>query len=99
MIGVSVNPEMLTTGHRAGLSDVFEQIDRLVQQYGDGQVALGTDFGGFDNPATGIENPSRLPALCRVMRKKGYPPSSIENIMGKNWYRFYQTILPEKKSD
>jgi membrane dipeptidase len=96
IIGVSVNPEMLTLDHRAGLSEVFEQIDWLVQQYGDGQVALGTDFGGFDIPAKGLETPGRLPALSRRMHESGYSLSAIENIMGKNWYRFYESLLPVK---
>jgi membrane dipeptidase len=98
IIGVSVNPEMLAINQRAGLSEVFEQMDFLVQQYGDAQVALGTDFGGFDIPAIGLENPGRLPALARLMGKRGYPLSAIENIMGKNWYRFYEAILPTKTS-
>ncbi|MFH0726951.1 MAG: membrane dipeptidase [Pseudomonadota bacterium] len=94
MIGVSVNPEMLAMDQRAGLSQVFEQIDWLVQQYGDNPVALGTDFGGFDIAADGLENPGRLPALSRLMHESGYSLSAIENIMGKNWYRFYEAILP-----
>jgi membrane dipeptidase len=94
IIGVSVNPEMLAMDQRVGLSDVFEQIDFLVQQYGDGQVALGTDFGGFDFPAEGLENPGRLPALSSMMYKRGYSLSAIENIMGKNWCQFYKKCLP-----
>jgi membrane dipeptidase len=94
MIGVSVNPEMLAMNQQAGLSQVFEQIDWLVQQYGDSQVAIGTDFGGFDISAEGLETPGRLPALSRMMFENGYSLSTIENIMGKNWYRFYEALLP-----
>jgi membrane dipeptidase len=94
IIGVSVNPEMLAMDQRAGLYQVFEQIDWLVQQYGDAPVALGTDFGGFEIFTEGLENPARLPALSRLMHESGYSLSAIENIMGKNWYRFYEALLP-----
>jgi membrane dipeptidase len=89
MIGITVNPEMLAVDQRAGLLQVFEQIDWLVQRYGDRQVALGSDFGGFDVPARGIEHPGKFQALSALMIRHGYPISAVDNIMGGNWYRFY----------
>jgi microsomal dipeptidase-like Zn-dependent dipeptidase len=90
IIGITVNPEMLAVDQRAGLFQVFEQIDWLVQRYGDGQVALGSDFGGFDVSASGIEHPGKFQALAALMAQHGYPCSSVEGIMGANWYRFYR---------
>jgi membrane dipeptidase len=93
IIGVTVNPEMLAMAPGAGLFQVFEQIDWLVQRYGDRLVALGSDFGGFDVSAEGIENPGKFQALSSLLRQRGYPRSAVENIMGRNWCRFYRRIL------
>lgn len=94
LIGITVNPEMLALNGRAGISKVCEQVDSLVQHYGDAGVAIGTDFGGFDILSTGLENPGCLQALTAVMHERGYPLSAIQGIMGENWVRFYSDCFP-----
>ena len=93
MIGVSVNPDMLDKNLSAGLFQVVEQIDWLVQQYGDHQVAIGSDFGGFESTAPGMEHPGKFQSLAGGLQAIGYSQSAVENILGNNWYRFYKKLL------
>lgn len=94
IIGVTVNPEMLAPNQTAGIDEVFKHIDWLVQRYEDRQVAIGSDFGGFDMTCEGLAHPGQLPALIDIMAKNGYPQDAIKNIMGRNWYHFYEALLP-----
>jgi len=93
VVGVTVNPEMIGRGVRAGLTQVIEQIDWLVQRYGDRQVALGSDFGGFDMPASGIEHPGKFQSLADGLKSIGYSHSAVQNILGENWFRFYKNLF------
>lgn len=94
VIGVTVNPEMLSTSQQAGVDDVFRHIDWLVQRFEDRQVAVGSDFGGFEMSCQGLAHPGQFSALTDIMAQNGYPLSAIKNIMGRNWYRFYRPQLP-----
>jgi membrane dipeptidase len=94
MVGVTVNPEMLTPEGSATIRDVFEQVDGLVQRYGFRGVALGSDFGGFDGENEGLEHVGRLQGLAELLSQQGYPKDSIAAILGENWHRLYSSILP-----
>jgi membrane dipeptidase len=94
IVGITVNPEMLAPNQIAGIDEVFKHIDWLVQRYEDRQVALGSDFGGFDMTCEGLADPGQLPALIDTMAQNGYPQDAIKNIMGRNWMRFYEALLP-----
>jgi membrane dipeptidase len=94
VIGVTVNPEMLTPEGDATLRDVFEQADRLVQRYGHRGVAVGSDFGGFDGTCHGLEQVGCFERLGDLFAEQGYPGEAIAAILGGNWYRLYASRLP-----
>jgi membrane dipeptidase len=93
MVGVAVNPEMLSPEGRAGTEIVFKHLDWAVERYGLEAVGLGSDFCGFSGVNHGLEDISRLPALVELFVRHGYPPEAIASIMGDNWYRFYSSLL------
>lgn len=93
IVGVSVNPEMLSEDDKAGLQDVFKHIDWVVQRYGADYVALGSDFCGFDVFCDGLEDISKFPDLAEVLEKNGYSAEALAKIMGGNWHRFYASLL------
>lgn len=93
VIGIAAAPEILSPAQRAGINDVFRQIDHLVQRHGAQGVGIGTDFGGFDAVCAGLEDHSRLPDLAQIMRRAGYPDHAIAGIMGGNWLRFFSRLL------
>ena len=94
IIGVTVNPEMLTINNQpATIIDVFRQIDWFVQKFGVNNVGIGSDFGGFDVVNQGLEHHGRFIGLIELFTRYGYPNDGIAKIMGGNWYRFYTALL------
>lgn len=77
---------------------VADQIDYICQISGDAaHVGLGTDFdGGFGWPAVPLEidTIADLPRLTPVLQEYGYSQEHIGDIMGKNWRRQLERILP-----
>ena len=93
LIGITINPEMLSEDQTAGIEDVFKHIDFIAQKYGAGGVALGSDFCGFDLSIQGVEDISKLNNLVGILVKHGYPWEAIQKIMGENWRLFYSSLL------
>ena len=89
MIGLSVNPEMLSIEGKADIVDIYRQADWFVQKFGVHNIGIGSDFGGFDLVNQGLEHPGRFTDLAEIFAVHGYPEDAISNIMGKNWYLFY----------
>ena len=94
VVGVSVNPEMLSPDQQADITGVFGQFDWLVQTHGVEGAALGSDFGGFEGETLGFEHYGRLDQLANLFAQHGYPEPAISKIMGENWYRLYTAKLP-----
>jgi membrane dipeptidase len=94
LIGVTVNPEMLSPDGTATIRDVVEQADRVVQKHGFQSVALGSDFGGFDGATRGLEHVGTLQKLGERFAQRGYPEEAIAAILGGNWFRLYASRLP-----
>jgi membrane dipeptidase len=93
LVGVTFNPEMLTPWGRANLEDVFIHIDILVQKFGPEGVGLGSDFCGFDKPAEGLEDVTKIPKLVEMMLEHGYEDEAAEKILGRNWLRLYENLF------
>lgn len=93
LLGVTFNPEMLTTRGRANLEDVFIHIDVLVQKFGPEGVGMGSDFCGFDQPAEGLEDVTKIPHLAKMMLAHGYGEEAVEKILGGNWLRLYENLF------
>jgi membrane dipeptidase len=93
LVGVTFNPEMLTTGGRANLEHVFIHIDVLVQKFGPEGVGVGSDFCGFEQVAEGLEDVTKIPRLAEMMLEHGYGEGSVEKILGRNWLRLYENLF------
>ena len=93
VIGVTLNPEMLSPEGKASVDDVFAHMDTFVQRLGPSLVGIGSDFFGFDRPTRGMEDITQLPALVERMMSHGYDDPSIHAILGQNWVRVYEEIL------
>lgn len=94
VVGLAFAPGLLGASGRVDGEVVFRQLDWLVQRFGAEQVALGSDFGGFEGVCGGLEEPARLPMLAARLRQAGYPEAAIAGVMGENWRRFYAAVLP-----
>jgi membrane dipeptidase len=93
VIGLAAFPGMLSSSGRATISDVFRQIDWLAQKFGPEGVAIGSDFGGYDSVCEGFEDHSRIPKLAGMLSVAGYPDTTVEGILGGNWFRFFSQVL------
>ena len=93
IVGVTFNPEMLTTGGGANVEHVFIHIDVLVQKYGPEGVGMGSDFCGFEQVAEGLEDVTKIPLLAEMMLKHGYGEGAVEKITGLNWLRLYESLF------
>lgn len=95
ILGVTLNPEMLVKGREATPEDVFIHLDLLVQNFGPGGVAIGSDFCGFNRPVRGLEDVAGLPRLLSLMEDHGYGGDAIRKIMGLNWFSLYRKVLAD----
>jgi membrane dipeptidase len=106
VIGVVPFNTFLKTGWRRGddraevtLEHVVAQIDHVCQSAGDAaHVGLGSDFdGGFglDSVPAGIETVADLQKLVPLLSERGYAEADIAAIMGGNWQRVLEAVLPE----
>ncbi len=93
IIGINFCPHFLKNQGNATISDVMEHIDYIYQRWGPDNIALGSDFDGISEGARGLENLSKLPDLCDLLAKK-FTSAEVEKIMGLNWKRLLQEILP-----
>ncbi len=93
VVGVTVNPEMLTGYKEAHIEDVFRHIDWVAENFGPEYVAIGSDFCGFSGICRELEDISKLVNLAEIMEKHGYPEDAIDRVMWRNWFEFYRSIL------
>jgi membrane dipeptidase len=81
------------------LQHVVDQIDYICQMAGSARHAgLGTDFdGGFGMQVvpSEIDTIADLQKLVPLLSSKGYSADDITAIMGGNWMRHLQKLLPE----
>jgi len=92
MIGIALNPEMLAPDGNAGIEDVFAHLDTVVQKFGPAAVGIGSDFCGFDTPAEGLEDISRIGELRKHLLAHGYGNDAVEAIMGRNWIDLFRRM-------
>jgi membrane dipeptidase len=94
VVGLALAPDMLATGGRITVEEVFLQIDWLVQRFGSSIAGLGSDFGGFRGGVEGLADHAGLGRLAERMDRAGYTLDDIAAVMGGNWYRFFRKTLP-----
>jgi membrane dipeptidase len=93
MIGITLNPEMLSPKERVGLEEVFEHLDTVVQAYGPDGVGIGSDFCGFDAPEGELSDVTALSNLMEILSRHGYGREAIHKILGMNWVRLFENRI------
>lgn len=80
------------------LYHLVDHIDHICQLTGSAlHVGIGTDFdGGFGYPEVPLELDSiaDIQKLTDLLSERGYMKSDIQKIMGENWKRILERILP-----
>lgn len=84
--------------HAVTLSHLADHVDHICQLTGSARhVGIGTDFdGGFGYPAIPeeIDTIADLQKIAAVLEGRGYNNEDIESILGGNWQRILEKILP-----
>ena len=93
IVGITFNPEMLSPVGEARLEDIFAHFDTVVQKFGPKGVGMGSDYCGFDLVIEGLEDITGITSLIDVMLDHGYAHEDVNDIMGRNWLRIYESYL------
>lgn len=93
LVGITFNPETLSTDGEAEIEDIFIHMDTVVQKFGPDFIAIGSDFGGFDKFTKGMEDLTGISNLEKIMADHGYKREDMEKILGLNWLRIIEKIF------
>jgi len=84
--------------HAVTLDTLADHIDHVCQLTGSARhVGIGTDFeGGFGYPAIPeeLDTIADLQKIAEVLDRRGYNKEDIDSILGGNWQRILERILP-----
>jgi len=69
------------------LARIADHLDHVVKVAGAEHACLGSDFDGIPTIPTGMEDASKLPWLTAELRRRGYTPDQLEQILGGNVLR------------
>jgi len=94
VMGITFVRDFLGKGD-IGIEDVIRHIDYAVTLVGPDFVGIGSDFDGTDELPYGLEDVTKLYLIGEGLLKRGYSHSDIEKIMGSNFLRLFNTLLPE----
>ena len=104
VIGLALFNKMLVPtwdGHKASVTfdHVMRHIDYVCNRAGDTlHVAIGSDFdGGFgrEHVPAEIDTWRDIHKLADALAAHGWQDSDIANVLGVNWQRWFEQILPE----
>ena len=81
------------------LEDYANHIDYICQLAGNSlHTAIGGDTdgqGGADGAPFEIDTVADYQKIADVLERRGYKQEDIENVMYRNWQRFFESSLPE----
>jgi membrane dipeptidase len=82
----------------AGLDDVLNHIDRVVELAGIDTVGIGSDYDGVgDSLPEGLKDVSSYPVLIQGLIDRGYDEAAIEKILGGNMLRVWDAVEEARK--
>jgi len=83
------------------LAHVADHIDHICQLSGNAlHAAIGGDTdgqGGIEGAPIDVDTVADYQKLVPILAARGYAEADIENVLYKNWLRFYQTHLPNDR--
>ena len=76
----------------AGVSDVADHIEHVIELVGIDHVGLGSDFDGISDTPAGLEDVSAYPNLIEELLRRGYNEQDIRKICGENLLRVWAEV-------
>lgn len=97
IVGINFYPNFLGANpHSMTIEDVLRHLEYAVNIAGVDHVGLGSDFDGIELVPCGLEDGTKLPCLIDKLIQLGWKDDQIKKIMGGNYLRVLQQILPEE---
>jgi membrane dipeptidase len=94
VVGIDFYPPHIGRDGVAALADVVAHMEHVASLVGVEHVALGADFGGFDEPGTtGLEDASCYPALAAALRERGWTAEHVAAAFHGNALRVLEAVL------
>ncbi len=95
IIGINFYPDFLGK-QEITLDHVVQHLEHAVLIAGINQVGLGSDFDGIEKVPYGLEDGAKLPGLIEKLLQRGWKEEEVQKIMGGNYLRVLEKILPEE---
>lgn len=94
-IGVTYVPQFTKPGgEKVQISDLLNHIEAICALGGMKHVGLGSDFDGISSYIEGLENAFHASNLADEIYRL-YSASTAEDILWRNWHRFFEQHLQE----
>jgi membrane dipeptidase len=77
---------------------VVDHIERVMKIAGPKAVGLGTDYDGIDDPPSGLEDISKLPAVAEELLRRGHSEEEVRGVLGENFLAFWERAEAAKKT-
>ena len=96
IIGLNFYPLFLGSQSQViSLRNVIEHLEHAVSITGIDHVGLGSDFDGIAQVPLGLEDATKFPVIIEELLRLGWPESDVKKIMGGNFLRVLQQVLPD----
>ena len=93
--GIFFSNKFLNPIGTASMEDIIEHIKHISYLVGVDYVGIGSDFGGIISGApSGMEDTGKLNFLEKSLMENGFNKEEITKIMGGNFYRILNQIMP-----
>ncbi|MDD2212146.1 MAG: dipeptidase [Clostridia bacterium] len=97
IVGINFYPHFLGKNHhQMTIENVIKHLEHAVTVAGIDHVGLGSDFDGIEHVPQGLEDGTKFPCLINKLFQLGWKEKEIKKIMGGNYLRVLQQILPEE---
>ncbi|MGI6145363.1 MAG: membrane dipeptidase [Clostridia bacterium] len=97
IVGINFYPHFLGENpYNITIEDVLRHLIHAVEVAGIDHVGLGSDFDGIELTPQGLSDGTYLPCLANRLARLGWKDEEIKKVMGGNYLRVLQQILPEE---
>lgn len=98
-VGINFYPPFLSDHYEEklpGVKEIVDHIDHAVEIAGLDHVGIGSDFDGIEINPAGLDDISQMGLITEEMARRGYKPSQIEQISGKNLLSVWDRVIKQK---
>jgi len=98
LVGLTLVGSFLTPSGCATMDDVYNHIKYFMDNFGEDNLAIGTDFFGTDDLPKGLKNYQNLTKFRRFLTKNGMKNTTINKIFHGNATRFFSEKIPLREN-